>query len=142
MRLFSKAKDGGSQSPVDAFFLFEIKSLCSVALLRFNKGGRETFHTHAFNAFTWFINGSLLEEKYDGSIHVYTRSLLPKITKRDNNHRVKAFRTSWCLTVRGPWKDTWTEYHEDKKTTLTHGRKVVDIEIADEAKVAKQVSTL
>jgi len=47
MRLFQKAKDGGPESPVDGYFLIEIKSLFSIALLKFNNGGRENYHTHA-----------------------------------------------------------------------------------------------
>ena len=130
MSFFKKAKDGGPQSPVDAFFLFEIKSLCSIALLRFNPGGREAFHTHAFNAWTWFLYGELLEEHLtsDGWVKYsfYKRSLFPKITRRSRNHRVYAERTSWCLTIRGPWADTWTEDTSTHHTVLTHGRKILE----------------
>jgi len=127
MRFFTKTKDGGPQSPVDAFFLFEIKSFASIAVLRFNTGCREAYHTHAFNALTWFLSGDLLEEKSDGSTKAYKRSLLPKFTRRDNNHRVLANRTSWCLTIRGPWVSTWTEDTDTTTTVLTHGRHVVSI---------------
>ena len=126
MKFFSKAKDGGPESPVDAYFLFEMKSLGSVALLKFNKGAREAFHTHAFGAMTWFICGDLIEEKIDGKKTVYRRSIFPKITKRTNNHRVIANKDSWCFTIRGPWKNTWTEDHDDETTVLTHGRVVVE----------------
>lgn len=125
MKFFKKAKDGGPESPVDAYFLFEIKSIGSIAILKFNKGAREAFHTHAFTALTWFIAGDLVEEKIDGTKTVYTRSIFPKITRKDNNHRVIAEETSWCFTVRGPWQNTWTEDHNGKTTTLTHGRVVV-----------------
>jgi hypothetical protein len=108
--------------------LFEIKSFASIALLRFNTGSRETFHTHAFNAFTWFICGDLVEERIDGTFTKYARSIIPKITRRSNNHRVIAHAPSWCFTIRGPWKSTWTEDTDKEKTTLTHGRKVVNIE--------------
>ena len=126
MKFFSRSKDGGPESPVDAFFLFEIKSLGSIALLRFNRGGREAFHTHAFHALTWFISGELVEQDIDGSYHIYRRSLLPKLTRRSKNHRVVAYRDSWCFTVRGPWASTWTEDDETHHTTLTHGRKIVE----------------
>ena len=36
MKLLNKAKDGGSESPVDAYFLFENKHVGSIALLKFN----------------------------------------------------------------------------------------------------------
>lgn len=126
MKFFSKAKDGGPDSPVDGYFLFEIKSIGSIALLKFNKGAREAYHTHAFNAWTWFLDGWMVEQKF-GSKEVvpYKRSWKPKYTPRDNNHRVIAFRDSWCLTIRGPWLDTWTEDHNGITTVLTHGREVV-----------------
>lgn len=79
----SKCKDGGPESPVDAYFLIEIKSFFSIALLKFNKGGRENYHTHAFNALTWFLSGNLMEEDFSGDIYHYKRSFLPKITPRD-----------------------------------------------------------
>lgn len=127
MKLLSWAKDGGPESPVDAYFIFEIKSLCSIALLRFNPGAREAYHTHAFNALTWLLSGDMVEQDIDGSFRPYRRSLLPKLTLRSKNHRVRARTTSWCLTLRGPWKQTWTEDTETSTVTLTHGRKIVNI---------------
>ena len=109
MRILSLSKDGGPDSPVDGFFLIEIKSMFSIVLLRFNEGGREAFHTHAFNALTWFIAGDLEEEDYDGHFHFYSRSLFPKYTPRSKNHRVWANRTSWAISIRGPWTKSWTE---------------------------------
>lgn len=134
MRILEKCKDGGKDSPVDAYFLIEIKSLFSIAILKFNKGSREEFHTHAFDALTWFIKGDIIEE---GMLEVsgafwpkytpYKRSLLPKVTTKDNLHRVIAHEDSWCLTIRGKWQDTWTEYNQNTvtTTTLTHNRVVV-----------------
>lgn len=127
MTILAKRKDGGPSSPVDGYFLFEFKNLFSIALLKFNKGGREQFHTHAFNAWTWFLSGDLIEEDVDGSTYKYQRSLLPKKTPREKCHRVKAKRDSWCLTLRGPWSKTWTEYDTDRavETTFTHGREII-----------------
>jgi hypothetical protein len=126
MKFFSKSKDGGPESPVDAFFLFEVKALCTVALLRFNQGGREAYHTHAFNAWTWFLCGDMVEQDVNGEFYCYERSILPKITRRSKNHRVRAFKTSWALTIRGPWSKTWTETIDGKNIVLTHGRKRVE----------------
>jgi len=125
MKIFNKSKDGGPDSPVDAYFLFEIKSFGSIAFLKFNKGAREAFHTHAFSALTWFIKGDMVEEDINGEYWPYERSFLPKITKKSKNHRVIALEDSWCFTIRGPWKNTWTEDHDGKTTTLTHGRIIV-----------------
>lgn len=126
MKLFTVAKDGGPESPVDAFFVFEIKRFASIALLRFNVGAREAFHTHAFHALTWFIHGNLVEQDIDGNLYTYRRSIFPKFTSRSKNHRVLATTTSWCFTIRGPWSDYWTETLDNQTITLTHGRKVVD----------------
>lgn len=126
MRFLQKTKDGGSESPVDAYFLFEIKSVGSIALLKFNKGSRDAFHTHAFSALTWFISGDLEEELYDGRKRRYIKSIIPKLTSHSCNHRVIAYKDSWCFTIRGPWKDTWTEHKNGEKITLTHGRKEID----------------
>jgi hypothetical protein len=95
-------------------------------LLRFNVGSREAFHSHAFNALTWFISGDLVEQDINGYFYVYKRSLLPKITRRSKNHRVSANKTSWCLSLRGPWAKTWTEDTDTHHTVLTHGRKIVE----------------
>lgn len=129
MRLFEKAKDGGKDSPVDAYFLVEIKPLFSIALLKFNKGYRENYHTHAFHALTWFLSGSLIEEDIDKSTYNYNRSLIPKITNKEKNHRVIANEDSWCFTIRGAWSKYWTEDDLTTKETitLTHGRKVVNL---------------
>lgn len=131
MRLFEKTKDGGSKSPVDVYFLIENKKLFSIALLRFDEGSRENFHNHAFKAWTWFLFGDLIEEKYEpphNYFTIYKRSLFPKVTEKDNLHKVHAQKTSWCFTIRGPWLDKWQEYNEkdDKTITLTHGRKIVN----------------
>lgn len=130
MKLFNRSKDGGPESLVKAYFLFEIKSMGSIAILRFNPGGREAFHTHAFNAWTWFLWGEMVEETYHPYLypeyHFYKRSLFPKITRRSKNHRVIAYKTSWAFTIRGPWSKTWTETINGENIVLTHGRKRVE----------------
>lgn len=127
MKFLTKCKDGGPKSPVDAYFLCEIKGLFSIALLKFNKGAREEFHTHAFDAWTWFLKGDLTEEDVNGDTYWYSRNLFPKLTLKSKNHKVRAAKDSWCFTIRGPWNDFWTEYDKEKNvtTTFTHGRKVV-----------------
>ena len=132
MRVFEKCKDGGKDSPVDAYFLFEIKKFMSIALLKFNKGGRENYHSHAFHALTWFICGDMKEERITENGVVtkkYKRSFIPKFTSRENLHRVSANKDSYAFTIRFNWKDSWIEYNEKKNQTitLTNGRKVVNI---------------
>jgi len=126
MRILQKAKDGGPDSPVDAYFLCEFKGLFSIALLKFNPGSRENYHNHAFNAWTWFLKGSMVEYTYPIGYYEYERSILPKVTKKTDMHKVRAFEESWAFTLRGPWSRTWKETTPGGiETTLTHGRKEV-----------------
>lgn len=130
MRIFYKGKDGGPESPVTGYWLIEIKNLFSICLLKFNKGCRENYHSHAFNAYTWFIKGDLIEERIMDNTVIYkkyNRSIIPKLTKRDNLHRVSAIKDSWCLSIRGPWLKTWEEYDfiNNKIITFTNGREIV-----------------
>lgn len=132
MKLFAKVKDGGPYSKVTAYFLIEWKRFFSIALLRFDKGSREAFHSHAFNCVSWVLRGALHEiTRHEvGRIRAhehqyYTPSLRPVVTRRDTFHQVFGLaERSWVLTFRGPWVDRWREWLLDEKreVTLTHGR--------------------
>lgn len=131
-RLFYTKPDGGNDSGVTAYFLIEWKILFSIGILKFNEGSREAYHSHAFNALTWWICGMATESRLVEE-HVwmryswtnYKRSWKPKHTTRDNLHKVVAHTKSWAFTIRGPWEDTWYEYKNGEKITLTHRRKVI-----------------
>lgn len=125
MKILSKAPDGGKESGVSAYYLFESKRFGSVALLRFNKGSREAFHSHAFNALTWWLHGSVTEEHLTGETKRWYPSFKPKFTGVNCFHKIIADETTWAFTIRGPWKKTWQESRNGEKITLTHGRKVV-----------------
>ena len=132
MKFFQKASDGGKDSGVTGFFLVELKPLFSVVLLRFSNGTREAFHSHAFNAVTFWLKGQVQEERINNpdaplgvSVKTFRASLRPKFTPRDNCHRVRSAGTSYALSFRGPWAKTWTEYKNGKVVTLTHGRRVI-----------------
>lgn len=135
MRILSKAPDGGENSGVTAYFLIEIKGLFSVALLRFNKGSRDAYHSHAFNALTWWLRGSVTEETLiEDACHFrllpwykkdFTPSLKPKFTPKRLIHKIVAKETTWALTFRGPWDNTWKEVRPEGEVTLTHGRKEI-----------------
>jgi hypothetical protein len=129
MKLFSFAKDGGSKSTVTGFWFIELKGLFSIVLLKFHPGSREAYHSHAFNALSWFVWGEVIEYFQDGSpSKLWKPSLIPKYTPRNNFHRVWANKATYCFTIRGPWHSTWKEYliNENKIITLTHGRKLYD----------------
>lgn len=131
MKLFHKAKDGGPDSKVTGYWLIESKRFFSVVLLRFDKGSREAFHTHAFNAVSWVLKGKLLEVVRNGTFPLlnteteYKPSVLPIYTPRECFHRVFGIAdVTWALSVRGPWSKTWKEYipADDEEYTLTNGR--------------------
>jgi hypothetical protein len=122
MKLFCKVPDGGKDSGVTAYFLIEWKSVFSIALLKFNSGSREAYHTHAFNALTWWIKGGIIEKHMEEDTKVFLPSFIPKYTPRTCFHKVVACETSWAFTIRGPWSKYWYEFKDDRVTKLTHGR--------------------
>jgi hypothetical protein len=124
--LFEKGKDGGPESKVDGFWIFRHKKLFSVALLRFNKGSREAYHSHAFNAVSWVLTGGLMEvvrSRYGWDVTGYCPSIKPVFTPRDRMHKVYGVaEDNWVFSLRGPWKDEWQEVVGDEVITLTHNR--------------------
>lgn len=124
-RFFVKGTDGGKNSGVTAYWLIEWKKVLSIGFLVFNRGSREAYHSHAFNALTWWIKGRVTEEKYCGGKKDYSPSIVPKYTPRSNTHRVIAAVKTLAFTLRGPWKDTWFERRAGKLVTLTHGRREI-----------------
>lgn len=127
MKLFKYMRDGGPESKVTGFWLAEIKSLFSAALLHFYNGSREAYHSHAFNSISWVLKGELNENMFNGTVNVYKPGLKAIVTRRNDLHKVVSVGDTWVLTFRGPWAKTWKEFlpKENKFITLTHGRKVV-----------------
>jgi quercetin dioxygenase-like cupin family protein len=125
LRLFQRAPDGGEKSGVTGFFLIEMKSSFSVVLLRFSPGTREAYHSHAFNAITFWLKGRVIEEQTDGTHTAYPAAGRVKWTPRSCFHRVRALETTWALSFRGPWANQWSEHRNGELVTLTHGRKVI-----------------
>lgn len=125
MKLFQKASDGGKDSGVTAWFLIEWKPVFSVALLRFSRGTREAFHTHAFNALTLWLKGKVRERHLNGEAYIWHPGDF-KYTSRKDFHQVEGITdATWALTIRGPWLDFWREFRDNNLVTLTHGRKIV-----------------
>jgi len=128
VKFFSKAKDGGPESPVDGYFLIEIKPLFSIVLLHFNPGTREAFHSHAFNAVTLWLRGLVMEQiKGDLAATKFWGPGDVKYTPRELMHRIVTQKPgAWAISFRGPWVNTWQELKAGKTITLTNGRKVVN----------------
>jgi hypothetical protein len=134
MKFIHKSKDGGSESNVTGYWLIEWKKCFSIVLLRFDKGSREAFHNHAFNAVSWILSGALLEEARENGFTRWKALLpspLPIYTSRDRMHKVYgAADRTWALSFRGPWNLYWKEHFVSdegtKEVTLTHGRKVIE----------------
>lgn len=126
-KLLKKSHDGGPESGVTGYFLIEWKSVFSIVLLRFSKGSREAFHTHAFNALTWWVKGSVEEQFADGSApKVWKPSLKPKFTPKNCYHKIIGKEVTWAFSIRGPWEKTWKEKRKNGEYVLTNGRKIVE----------------
>lgn len=128
MKLFHVAKDGGPKSTVTGYWLIESKRLFSIALLRFDNGSREEYHSHAFDCISWvFGEGCLREEHLNGEVDIHNMSFKPVVTRRSTFHRVFSKGTTWVITFRGPWSKQWKEYDPvtEAFSTLSNGRVVV-----------------
>ena len=124
MKLFSKAADGGKGSGVTGYFLIEWKRAFSIVLLHFAKGTREAFHEHAFNAWTLWLWGVVVEHHLNGYRKVFSGGM-SKFTPRNCFHKIEALEPTWALSIRGPWMDRWREWRQGRFVTLTHGRREV-----------------
>lgn len=129
MKLFRKSYDGGPDSGVTGYWVIEWKEVFSIVLLHFSPGSRDAFHSHAFNALTWWLRGAVVEEfapDESGSAptsKAWQPSLKPKFTPRHNFHKIIAGPAgAWALSIRGPWAKTWKEAKHGSTHTLTHGR--------------------
>lgn len=133
MKFLFKAKDGGPESNVTGYWLFESKRFGSIVLLRFDRGSREAFHSHAFNAVSWILKGHLFEivraeEGRQFAVNIKP-SFKPLFTARERMHKVFGIADkTWALSFRGPWVKTWKEWlpKEQKEVVLTNGRKIVE----------------
>lgn len=126
---FKKSHDGGPNSGVTGYWLIEWKPVFSIVLLKFNKGTREAFHSHAFDAVTfWLPYSSITEHHLNKPKIKWYPSFFPKYTPKKCFHKVEAHNVSYCLSIRGPWDETWQEYDEknNELITLTHSRKILD----------------
>jgi len=117
-------KDGGEESTVWGWFV-EAKRLATVALLRFEDGSREAYHSHAFDCVSVLLEGELHEHHLFGGVFVY-RAPCVFVTRKNTFHKVVSVGRSYVATVRGPWADEWLEWTEAQGfQVLTNGREAV-----------------
>ena len=128
MKFFYFGTDGGENSGVTGFWLCEIKWLFSVVLLHFKKGSREKYHSHAFNAYSFYIKGEVKEYHLHDKSIMWKPSIYPKYTSRTTFHKIYALKDTWCLSFRGPWVDYWCEYSPKYKeySLLTKNRRILN----------------
>ena len=124
MKLFKKSHDGGKDSGVTGYWLIEWKDVFSIVVLRFSKGSRDAFHSHAFNAYTLWLKGEVTEQYVTGEEKVW-KPFSFKYTPKACFHKIIAKEVSWAISFRGPWDNTWQEKKDGVEYTLTHGRKHV-----------------
>ena len=123
MKLFKKSYDGGPDSGVTGYWLIEWKKGFSIVLLNFSPGSRKAYHSHAFNAITFWLKGEVIEEDIDHSRVSWSPSPRLKYTPREKFHKVIAGKKgAWALSFRGPWSDYWQEARDMELVTLTDGR--------------------
>lgn len=129
MKFFFKAKDGGPESTVTGYWLFESKRFLSICLLKFDGRSRECFHTHAFDSIAWVLKGKLIEHFLFNKTVIHLPSIKPFIVRREDFHKVDSDNITWVLNIRGPWVDTWKEFLPslNKFQVLTHGRHIQQV---------------
>ena len=128
MKLFKVSKDGGKKSTVTGLFLIEWKQAFSIAFLKFDQGSRENFHSHAFNAITFWMPGSDVTEHHTDGTKIDWHFGF-KLTPRNCFHKIYANKTSYAFTIRGRWVEEWKEYNKANNETIvmTNGRKIRNI---------------
>lgn len=136
MKFITTTKDGGAESTVWAHWMFELKGLASVVMLRFEDGSRDAYHEHAFGCISWVLRGRLEEHVLSATdaagpdtINNYPASWRPVVTRRSTFHKVVSHGRTWVISFRGPWANTWREFipAERRFARLTHGRREVGL---------------
>ena len=126
--LLRKRPDGGKASGVSSWGI-EIKWLFSIVLLKFEPNERVNYHSHAFNALTFWLKGDVSESRREDEWLTYIRRFKAgniKYTSRKNVHKIYCNKPAWAISFRGPWKKEWTEVTPDGEVIkLTHGRKII-----------------
>lgn len=125
-RFCFKKYDGGPTSNVTGYWLLEWKAFFSFVILKVDPGHNERFHTHAFDAISWYVRGECEEHMLAGTKKKWSFKKGPKWTSTETFHRVSSEKGGWIVSVRGPWIRNWKEYKDGVLTYLTNGRQVLN----------------
>jgi len=101
---------------VTRYTLIEIRWLFSIYFHHIETFDQDRFHTHAFNAHVWILNGCYLDEIKDGIGPDKTTKLKTfskgeyRYIPRTLNHKLKlAEENTISLLITGAYGDIWTE---------------------------------
>jgi len=100
VKFLARRKDGGPESHVVGYWLVEIRSMFSIALLRFGPGGRRAYHSHAFDSISWVLAGHLREQHIWGRHEVHRPGWRLEREVRGIGERKAGHLTSWWSTGR------------------------------------------
>ena|SRR6185436_9717047 len=114
-----------------AYSIFEHKKLFSIIIYNWKTIKQNRFHTHAFSALAFLLNGEYTEERIvNGKIeeNIIKDRFKPRFLQKNYTHRIlKASPNTWTMVFVGPWIKYWYEYFQDSKKWVkyTWGRKVI-----------------
>lgn len=103
MKILKYGKDGGPESTVWGYWLIEWKPVFSVALLCFENGSREAYHSHAFDSVSWLLKGQLVEHNLDvlGNDWSQQNVYIPTCIYRRSSQSLPDVKPSTRWLVRG-----------------------------------------
>lgn len=114
-----------------AHTIFESKYLFSIIIYHWKTIKQNRFHSHAFPAIAFLLNGQYKEERFEKGIikeNIVNQKFKPRYLPRNYTHRIlKAEPNTWTIIFTGAWIKHWYEFFEDTKTWVKYswGRKVV-----------------
>lgn len=114
---------------VSRYTLFEIRNLCSIYFHNINTKKQDRYHTHAFNAYSFIINGEYSEIIFETKQILTFKSGIIRYIPRNLNHKLCDSKpNTWSILICGPYNNIWTEHTENEIIYLTKHRKILKIE--------------
>ncbi len=105
---------------VTRYTLIEIRWLFSIYFHHIETFAQDRFHTHAFNAHVWILNGGYVDEIKDGIGPNKTTEIKTfkkgdhRYIPRELNHKLRlAEKDTLSLLITGPYSTIWTEETDD-----------------------------